>query len=196
MTLSRDKQKIPNMPADSRGATAPEPDEPESRERRRMVGLGRRLVLAVWGCGIIYISIVAFASIVPQALFPERGQAASQGSSPHVGHAGPAAASEDCETSLRTLYAELMAHAADQTQYPNEDVAQNAAFFRQWDRQYNALTGQCDESLHANLGRLRHRIQTSLRRYEREEGRLARSLAQRLADDDAPRASRTEENPR
>lgn len=173
------------MPADSRGATAPEPDEPESRERRRTVGLGRRLVLAVWGCGIIYITIVAFASIVPQALFPERSQAADRGTNANGSQTISAA---DCETRLRTLYADLMAHAAEQTQTPNEDASQDARFFRPWDREYNALTGQCDESLHANLGRLRHRIQTSLRRYEREEGRLARSLAQRLTDNGAHRA--------
>ena len=35
---------------------------------------------------------------------------------------------------------------------------------------------------------------TLLRRYEREEGRLARSLAERLADTDAERASPPEEN--
>ena len=177
------------MPADSRGATAPEQDEPESNERRRTVSLGRRLVLAVWGCGIIYITIVAFSSIVPQALYPERN-----------GGGGPAASptplpAAQCETQLRALYADLMAHAADQTQNPTEDASSDARFFGQWDREYNALTGQCDESLHANLGRLRHRIQTSLRRYEREEGRLARSLAQRLSDTDARPASTPEENP-
>lgn len=175
------------MPADSRGATAPDPDEPESNERRRTVGLGRRLVLAVWGVGIVYITLVAFASIVPQALFPERsladGQRAGEPLSPAV-----------CESELRTLYADLMAHAAEQTRFPSEGASTDAPFFRQWDRQYTALTGQCDESLHANLGRLRHRIQTSLRRYEREEGRLARSLAQRLAGDDAQHASPTEES--
>ena len=92
------------------------------------------------------------------------------------------------------LYAELMAHAAAQTQNPTEDASEDALFFRDWDRRHTALTGQCDESLHANLGRLRHRIQTSLRRYEREEGRLARSLAERLADPDAEHASPPEES--
>ena len=177
------------MPAEPRGATAPEADEPESNERRRTVGLGRRLVLAVWGCGIVYITVVAFASIVPQALFPERSRAAD----PAAAGAPPSRA--ECEAQLRTLYADLMAHAADQTQNPSADASRDAAFFGAWDREYNALTGQCDESLHANLGRLRHRIQTSLRRFEREEGRLARSLARRLADDGAHGASTSEENP-
>ena len=176
------------MPAEPRGATAPEADEPESNERRRTVGLGRRLVLAVWGCGIVYITVVAFASIVPQALFPERSRAAD----PAAAGAPPSRA--ECEAQLRTLYADLMAHAADQTRNPSEDASLDARFFRQWDREHTALTGQCDESLHANLGRVRHRIQTSLRRYEREEGLLARTLAQRLADDGAPRASTPEEN--
>jgi hypothetical protein len=140
----------------------------------------------VWACGIIYITIVTFASVVPQALFPERHHAPSG--------AAPVSAAQ-CDTKLRTLYADLMAHAADQTQNPTEDASHDARFFGQWDREYNALTGQCDEPLHANLGRLRHRIQTSLRRYEREEGRLARSLAQRLSDTSAPHAPATEENP-
>lgn len=170
------------MPAEPRGAAGPEPDEPESRERRRNVGLGRKLVLAVWAVGIVYITTVAFVSVIPQALFPERGLADAD------------ATPQDCEQSLRALYSSLMAHAAAQTQYPTEDVSEDALFFREWDRQHTALTGQCDESLHANLGRLRHRIQTSLRRYEREEGRLARSLAQRLADNDAEHASTPEEN--
>lgn len=176
------------MPAESRGVTASEPEEPESRERRRTVGLGRRLVLAVWGCGIVYITIVAFTSIVPQALFPERGRAAQQPDA-------AAGSATDCDHRLRALYADLMAHAADQTQNPSADASRDATFFGAWDREYNALTGQCDESLHANLGRLRHRIQTSLRRFEREEGRLARSLARRLADDGAHGASTSEENP-
>ncbi|MBK6579617.1 MAG: hypothetical protein IPG17_26215 [Sandaracinaceae bacterium] len=170
------------MPAEASGAAGQEPDEPESRERRRNVGLGRKLVLAVWGVGIVYITLVAFASVIPQALFPERGLADGGASAAH------------CEETMRTMYASLMAHAAAQTQYPTADVSEDAHFFREWDRQHTALTGQCDESLHANLGRLRHRIQTSLRRYEREEGRLARSLAERLADTDAERASPPEEN--
>lgn len=170
------------MPAEPRGAAGQEPDEPESRERRRNVGLGRKLVLTVWAVGIVYITLVAFMSVIPQALFPERGLAADTVSP------------RGCDESLRTLYAQLMAHAAAQTQNPAEDASEDATFFRDWDRRHTALTGQCDESLHANLGRLRHRIQTSLRRYEREEGRLARSLAQRLADPDAHPARNPEES--
>ena len=163
------------------------PDETDTRAAKRNAGLGRRLVLSVWVVGIVYITIVTFSSIVPQAFWPEYAEPE---------HLQP---SERCESELRGLYDELMNHAAAETRDPTPDPERDLAVYAAWDQRHQSLTGRCDARLHNELGRLRYRIHTSLRRYERDEGRLARTLARRLAGTDAApadeRGARETENP-
>ena len=53
-------------------------------------------------------------------------------------------------------------------------------WLRDWDRRHVALEGRCSSELERErwslLGRLRHRLQGTLERFEREEGVLARAM--------------------
>lgn len=146
-------------------------DDVEPADGKPRKGLGRRIILAGWAVCIVWITIVTFSSVVPQVFWPE----------PSV---PPTLDTQSCIAAHRELYASMMEHAGTAAQAARSDAEQRTAsdaFFAQWDANYLSLS-RCEGDEHARLLRLRYRIDNTLRRYRRDEGRLARALDDALGE--------------
>lgn len=132
-------------------------DDPTAKAGRR----GRRAALALYWAFLVYIAVVGFASVIPQTFWPTPNPTAS-------------APEGSCSDGIQTLTRALRAQASETvrgTAPPLND------FLRQWDDRYLLLAERCDdEPRYRRLGALRYRLETSLRAFEREEGRLLAEL--------------------
>ncbi|MFW6050851.1 MAG: hypothetical protein ACODAU_06735 [Myxococcota bacterium] len=120
-----------------------------------------------------YAVIAGFVSVVPQVFWP--GAAA-------WAHAW---APDRCDEGLRALRSDLLDYASQvvtgrsTTAEPGID-----RWLGRWDQRHIAMADRCESGpeadAHAALGRLRHRMETFLRRYDHEQGRLTRELDRHL----------------
>ncbi len=128
-------------------------DDPTAKAGRR----GRRAALALYWAFLAYIAVVGFASVIPQTFWPTPTPNAS-------------APDGSCSDGIETLARALRTHASltvEGTAPPLND------FLRQWDDRYLLLAERCDnEPRYRRLGALRYRLETTLRTFEREDGRL------------------------
>jgi hypothetical protein len=122
---------------------------------------------------MIYASTAGLISILPQVFWPDHSSWAA------------GAVPEHCATGLRQLKAELLTRASDRVAMAGHpDAASLDRWLRGWDDRYIALEKHCEAGpegrAHATLGRLRHHTGTFLRKFDREEGRIARQLNREL----------------
>ncbi len=132
-------------------------DDPTAKAGRR----GRRAALALYWTFLAYIAVVGFASVVPQTFWPSPDPTAR-------------APEGSCSDGVQTLTRALRAHASRTVAGDGPPLNE---FLRQWDDRYLLLAERCeDEPRYRRLGALRYRLETTLRAFEREDGRLLAEL--------------------
>jgi hypothetical protein len=147
------------------------PDSP-ARERgdgrvKRAGQLGRRIAIGLYLVAVTYMVVVGFNSVIRQVFFPPL-PAEAQALSP----LGPTECAAELESLRRALLDQASAHLASSGRAPA------APWLEDWDHRHRVLahrcpaTGPSGEAL-AVLQRLRYRIETTLRRFDREEARLS-----------------------
>lgn len=153
------------------------PERPEPASRRRAGRIGRRVALGIYWLFMVYIAVVSFYSLIPQIFWPTTPETLEE--------------SARCDAELRVLVAQLREHAADiaADRVPNDGAHTDAAnganastdFFRRWDDRYVALASRCEgDARYDRVGTLRHRIDTTTRRFAREDGRLFHEVERSL----------------
>ncbi len=161
------------------------PERPEPASRRRAGRIGRRVALGIYWLFMVYVAVVSFYSLIPQIFWPTTHETLEE--------------SARCDAELRVLVAQLREHAADVAadRVPNASAADpadreaprdgsdaaNAStdFFRRWDDRYVALASRCEgDARYDRVGTLRHRIDTTTRRFAREDGRLFHEVERSL----------------
>lgn len=139
-------------------------DDAADRGHRRAGKIGRRIATAIYWIGMVYISIVAFSSVIPQVFWPT----VSADALPE---------STSCQSTVQTLQDELLEYAAHQVRTgANAGGLPPQAFFASFDDRMRTLSDRCDDSQVGTLERLRHRIERTLTRYELDEAELIRAL--------------------
>ncbi len=115
---------------------------------------------------MVYIAIVGFGSIIPQVFWPETADADD---------------TIACDAHVAELEHELLHFASTQTMRPtlqngplvewSDDPVRDeiGIWFRDWDTRFLPEYARCGENA-KQLFQLRHRLETSIRRYAREEG--------------------------
>ena len=130
------------------------PERPEPASRRRAGRIGRRVALGFYWLFMLYTAVVSFYSLIPQIFWPETRDTLEE--------------SARCDGELRTLVERLREHAAE---VATGDAPED--FFRRWDGRYVALASRCEgDARYDRVGTLRHRIDTTTRRFARDDGRL------------------------
>jgi hypothetical protein len=147
---------------DSRG----EPGKPRGKYAR----IGRRVASMFAVAAVAYFIIVGIVSVIPQVFWPERAAI-----DPSV----------TCEAGVRDLRAELLARASDHiASGGSEDRTWMETWLEDFDRRHLGLEGRCSGEGHeawSLVGRMRERVQSTLVRFDDEEGALAREADERLA---------------
>lgn len=113
--------------------------------------------------GLVYVIVVAFVSISEQAFAPPSPASVR------------AMAAVGCDEGASTLAHDLRAHARAHVEGASRPA--DIAFFDAWDLRWKALAARCTEKKFTSLARLRHRIEITLRRFDREEGAAFARLA-------------------
>ncbi len=128
--------------------------------------IGRRIALAVYWVFLIYIAIVGFYSVVPQVFWPPRPL---DETAQAVVESGCEEGSNTLRTNLREV---LQRHVGGE---PNQFDA-----FERWDSIHLELTKRCAERAHDlhQLETLRYQVATTMRRFDREDGRAFAELRQ------------------
>ncbi len=131
--------------------------------------MAQAIVLAA----ILYMTLVAYASVIPQIFWPEPSHEARE------------RAPADCETGLRQLSSRLEQFATERVGYAGhpERLPDPISFFRTWDDDYLMMKARCGGPETDALDRHRHHLETTLRRYDREDGQLAREVERALNSD-------------
>jgi len=122
---------------------------------------------------MIYAAVAGLASVIPQVFWPEAPAWAQK------------AVPESCVEGLRQLRQELVDRASSQvaTGGSASDRALDR-WFERWDARFLALEPHCatpgESDAYALLNQLRHRMGTSLQRFDSQEGSLDRKLDRKL----------------
>lgn len=127
--------------------------------------LGRRAGLAIVWLGLLYWAAVGVATVIPRVFFPP--VATSTGSCPHQ---------------LRDLHTELLDQARGSL-YSGHSMARFQEWSRRWDAHYEGLPVECrrrHQKPYALLGQLRHRVETRIRRQQRDLFPLMRRVERAL----------------
>ncbi|MEM9074251.1 MAG: hypothetical protein AAGE52_37505 [Myxococcota bacterium] len=115
------------------------------------------MALAVYWSFLVYTAVVGFGSVIPQTFWP-------------IASAEASAPEGTCSEGLSALRQELRAEAAAQVGGEGGDMGE---FFARWDDRHLLLEERCeDEPAYRRLDVLRHRVETSLRRFQSDEGRI------------------------
>lgn len=143
------------------------------RADRRSGRWGRRVASIIVWIAMIYAAVAGMVSVVPQVFWPQPPAWAVK------------AAPASCAEGLRELEGELMSRAAERVATGSPSGARPLRLWLSgWDDRFLALKPHCttEAETHAyqDLNRLRHHMETSLLRFDREEGHLIRSLDDQL----------------
>ncbi len=141
------------------------PDSPAHQGRegraRRAGRIGRRVALGIYFVGITYMVVVGMHSVVRQVFWPELPAAAAQ-----------APADLDCEAELEALRVDLLTHAAAHVERGGGAALE--PWLGAWDERALVASTRCTNHPATHpLESLRYRIETTLRRFDREEARLS-----------------------
>lgn len=118
--------------------------------------MGRRVGLAVYLLALAYIIVVAFTSVTLQVFeAPETEAVAATRDVP-------------CADGIARLARDLRVHATAHVE--GAAHTPDAPFFAAWDTTFDALAPRCESREFQSLARLRHHIEITLRRFDREEG--------------------------
>ena len=172
---STDQQSVVGPPAQDGGRAAP------AVARNAAGRIGRRVATLIYGLAVLYMTAVGFYSIPRAVFWPDANLAATQALAPA---ADGATAAGICGDGLRALRAELLAEAARRDGEPATAETSDRRWLAGWDARYFVLEEPCSADgrrPYAVLGTLRHRIEDALRRHDREQAPLLRSLAAGLA---------------
>jgi len=140
---------------------------------------GRRIAAAIYWVGIAYIVVVGFRSIIPAVFWPGSGDPSPPTST------APASA-EWCRYELEQLKTTLVDRAVAHIRAEDSRTraeADRRTFFSAWDRRWGIAGARCDSPALGTLERLRYQIETTLYRFDRQEGALLERLHAQL---DAP----------
>ncbi len=140
----------------SRAPQSPAVDGAEGKARRAGA-IGRRIALGIYFVGITYMVIVGFHSVVRQVFWPEVPASAQ--------------APTDCAAELEALRKDLLTHAAAHVE--SGGAAALEPWLEAWDRRARVASARCTHPAVHPLESLRYRIETTLRRFDREEARLS-----------------------
>lgn len=155
--------------AERKSDDSPNPESTGDRRSRSQAGLGRRIATIVVSSALVYIVTVGVISVVPQAFWPE---------------AATLDPSITCAEGLRDLRAELLAFAGEHVASGGSERGEVVdRFLRPWDLRHRGLEGRCTGEAHHTwelLGRMRQRLESTLARFDAEEGALARAVDQTL----------------
>lgn len=155
----------PSHPATDEGRG----EQPASKRNdpvQRAGRLGRRVATAVYLVGLVYIIAVGFATVIPQVFWPSPATAA-------------AAPEGDCSTALGTLEDALLEETGRRGGRRLAEPLE--PFFRSWDDRYFALGARCSEARgYEDLAKLRYRLETTMRRFHREDGALIQKVDRAL----------------
>jgi hypothetical protein len=148
-------------------------DVDQGAEGRRARAWGRRVALILVWTVMIYAATAGFASILPQVFRPEPSAWAVEAVPP------------SCAQGLRDLQDELLARASRHVSAAGAEGPPNPdPWLAAWDDRHLALDPHCqtdsERRAHKDMGRLRHHIGTLLRKFDREHGRMARSLDRQI----------------
>ena len=139
-------------------------DAPKGRTRRggrlraiaRAGRAGRRVAIVVYWVALLYMTLVGFITVIPQALYPETPLERPEGTCHDLLH--------ELELELEEETTSRIQEAAPPTQEPRL-----RAYFQQWDDRFTALADCESDPAYGPLERLRYRYETTLRRFERED---------------------------
>ena len=114
--------------------------------------------------GIAYLIIMGLVSVVPQVFYPETAEIPDE---------------LTCPEGVDELRTELLDHAGERVAAGGDaNPTELRTWLREWDARFHALETRCEGSeldRWTLVGRLRHRIQGMLERYDGAEGELARA---------------------
>ena len=158
--------------ADRSGSGSAASSEPGPERAGKM---GRRAALALYFVLLAYAVVVGYGTVLQMVYSgPTRAEVADvRGVSCESGYAELAA---DLDTGLSRLPEALVAHASG----PSGSAEPLTAFFDAWDHRYRPLAARCPGQPFPELLRLRHHLELSLRRFEREEAPLIAQLRARV----------------
>lgn len=152
--------------AERKSDDSPNPESAGDRRNRSQAGLGRRIATVVVGSALVYIVTVGVISVVPQVFWPETATL-----DPSI----------TCAEGLRDLRAELLTfageHVANGGSERDDEVVDR--FLRPWDLRHRGLEARCtgeERNTWELLGRMRQRLESTLARFDAEEGALARAV--------------------
>ena len=155
------------------GDAAPTPESEAAARRgpKRAGRIGRRIALAVWAVGMLYIVVVGFVTVIPQVFLQE----------PPADPSGRLF-DGDCDSTATALSEGLLERAGEQVAEARP-AATLTPYFRRWDQRFLAYRNHCGETRRSReLARLRYRLETTLRRFDREEGAIVRRMDQLDSD--------------
>ena len=138
-------------------------NEAPNSQRSSGRSLGRKIAIGIVVSSIGYLIGVGLVSVIPQVFYPENADVPSEVS---------------CAEGVRDLRADLLTHAAERVGAGEADPVALRSWFTAWDARYYAIESRCDGTdleRWTLVGRLRHRLQGTLERFDSAEGELARA---------------------
>jgi hypothetical protein len=141
-----------------------ESDVSSSRPSVDPARIGRRFATLLYWALALYIVAVGVFSIVPQVFWP---------------HTRALAESVTCVDGLTDLRGELLANAGQRVEQGGARPEALRTWLIDWDARHAALEARCGGQGHdawVLLGRLRQRLESTLVRFDEEEGSLARDV--------------------
>ena len=139
-------------------------DARASRKRPSAPRVGRRIATLIFWCAAIYVCGAGVVSITSQVFWPEE-----------------TAWETSCADGIGELESELLARASENV--AGGGLTANDAdlrrWLRDWDLRHATLSERCDgpgKDAHVAIGKLRHRVEAMLRRFDREHAPLVREI--------------------
>ncbi|MEM6955020.1 MAG: hypothetical protein AAF411_30640 [Myxococcota bacterium] len=139
--------------------------ERRARRKQRIARagrIGRKVALSVYWAGLVYMFIVGFATVIPQAFFPDVPES-------------PRTAELSCDEALSNLRSSLVAAGRERMPPPPPQVTVEpfGLFLQSWDAQLIGIRERCgDAPGYDDLERFRYRYETTVRRFARTDGVL------------------------
>lgn len=146
-----------------------EPEDADGASRHKPLSTSRRLALAIYGVALIFVIVAGFRSIIPPIFWPEV-PAATDGAL-------------DCQGESAALETTLLDRAAEHMRRGGDTPsATPPAWLGAWDARFHTLRARCPSLPTTSLERLRFRLERTLWRFDRNEGRRVAELRKLAAD--------------